>query len=73
MNILGYNKCFRQGNHTVRRSNRFWARIWTDLMIEQDMMPSIESHGGLTTGRGKRVFTCSGSTASSSVPVSMMQ
>ena len=37
------------------------------------MMPPIESHGGLTTGQGKRVFTCSGSTACTSVPESMMQ
>ena len=45
--------CFtEQGFHTVRRSNRFWAGIWTDLTIEQVMMRSIKSRGGLTRGRG---------------------
>ena len=38
--------------HTVRRSDRFWASIWTDLTIEQVMMRSIKSRGGLTRGRG---------------------
>ena len=40
------------GYHTVRRSDRFWAGIWTDLTIEQVMMRSIKSRGGLTRGRG---------------------
>jgi hypothetical protein len=45
--------CFQeQGFHTVRRSNRFWAGLWTDLTIEQVMMRSIKSRGGLTRGRG---------------------
>jgi len=45
--------CFaEQGFHTVRRSNRFWAGLWTDLIIEQVMMRSIKSRGGLTRGRG---------------------
>ena len=38
--------------HTVRRSSRFWAGLWTDLTIEQVMMRSIKSRGGLTRGRG---------------------
>ena len=40
------------GYHTVKRSDRFWAGIWTDLTIEQVMMRSIKSRGGLTRGRG---------------------
>lgn len=44
--------CFQeQGFHTVRRSNRFWAGLWTDLTIEQVKMRSIKSRG-LTRGRG---------------------
>ena len=27
-----------QGFHTVRRSSRYWAGLWTDLVIEQVMM-----------------------------------
>ena len=45
--------CFiEQGFHAVRRSNRYWAGLWTDLIIEQVMMRSIKSHGGFTRGRG---------------------
>ncbi|XP_065911780.1 uncharacterized protein [Dysidea avara] len=45
--------CFiEQGFHTVRRSDRYWAGLWTDLIIEQVMMRSIKSRGGLTRGRG---------------------
>ena len=42
----------RFGYHTVRRSDRFWAGIWTDLAIEQILMRSVKSRGGLTRGRG---------------------
>jgi len=38
--------------HTVRRTNRFWAGLSTDLAIEQVMMRSVKSRGGLTHGRG---------------------
>ena len=38
--------------HTVRKSDRFWARLSTDLVIEQSMMRALKSRGGLTRGRG---------------------
>lgn len=38
--------------HTVRRSNRHWAGLSTDLAIEQVMMRAVKSRGGLTHGRG---------------------
>src|ERR1051325_10949592 len=38
--------------HAVRRSDRFWAGLSTDLAIEQVMMRSVKSRGGLTHGRG---------------------
>ena len=41
-----------QGFHAVRRSSRYWAGLWTDLVIKQVMMRSIKSRGGLTRGRG---------------------
>ena len=47
-----YEKFAYHGYHTVRRSERFWAGLWTDLVIEQVMMRSIKSRGGLTRGRG---------------------
>ena len=46
-------QCFvEHGFHIVRRSSIQWAGLWTDLTIEQVMMRSIKSRGGLTRGRG---------------------
>ena len=33
---------FQEGYHTVRRSSRYWAGLWTDLIIEQVLMRSIK-------------------------------
>ena len=41
-----------EGYHVVRRSDRFWAGLSTDLIIEQVLMRSIKTHGGLTRGKG---------------------
>ena len=38
--------------HTVRRSERLWAGLWTDIVIEQVLMRSLKSRGDLTRGRG---------------------
>ena len=35
----------------VRRSDRYWAGLSTDLMIEQVLMRSVKSRGGLGRGR----------------------
>ena len=43
---------FCKGYHVVRRCDRFWGGISTDLAIEQILMRSIKSSGGLTRGRG---------------------
>ena len=43
---------FEKGLHTVRRSDRYWAGLWTDLVIEQALMRAVKSRGGLTRGRG---------------------
>ena len=40
------------GHHSVRRSDRYWAGLSTDLLIEQMLMRSIKGQGGLTHGRG---------------------
>ena len=45
-------KAFKDGLHVIRRTNRFWAGISTDLAIEQVLMRSIKTTGGLTKGRG---------------------
>ena len=46
-----YNE-FCKGNHVVRRSDRFWAGLSTDLVIEQVLMRTLKTSGGLTRGRG---------------------
>ena len=36
----------------VRRSNRHWSGLLSDLVIEQTLMHSIKTHAGLTGGQG---------------------
>ncbi|PIK60573.1 hypothetical protein BSL78_02509 [Apostichopus japonicus] len=36
----------------VRRSDRFWAGLSSDLIIEQVLMRSVKTDGGLTRGKG---------------------
>jgi hypothetical protein len=43
---------FQQGLHVVRRSDRRWAGLSTDLIIEQVLMRNMKTSGGLTRGRG---------------------
>ena len=43
---------FDQGIHVVRRSDRFWAGLSPDLVIEQVFMRNMMTSGGLTRGRG---------------------
>ncbi len=39
---------FQKGYHVVRRSNPYWAGLSTDLIIEQVLMRSGKTSGGLT-------------------------
>lgn len=43
---------FQGGLHVVQRSDRYWAGLSTDLAIEQVLMHSVKTCGGLTRGRG---------------------
>lgn len=43
---------FKEGYHVVRHTDRYWAGLFTDLIIEQVLMRSAKTHGGLTRGRG---------------------
>ena len=43
---------FTSGEHSVKRSTHSWAGLWSDLVIEQTLMRSVKSRGGLTRGRG---------------------
>ena len=42
---------FVEGLHVARRSDRAWAGLSTDLMIEQVLMCSMKTSGCLTRGR----------------------
>ena len=43
---------FQKGFHVIRRSDRFWAGLSSDLVIEQVLMRNVKSSGGLTHGHG---------------------
>ena len=43
---------FKIGHHAVKRTEKNWSGLWTDLVIEQTLMRSLKSRGGLTRGRG---------------------
>ena len=47
-----FNQFMSNGYHTIRKSNKFWGGISTDLAIEQILMRTFKSRGGLTRGRG---------------------
>ncbi len=43
---------FAAGFHAIRSSDCLWAGLSTDLIIEQVLMRSLKTNGGLTRGRG---------------------
>ncbi|WAR15718.1 hypothetical protein MAR_005823 [Mya arenaria] len=43
---------FMKGMHVIGRSDRYWAGLSTDLIIEQMLMRSVKTVGGLTRGSG---------------------
>ena len=45
-------RAFVNGNHVIRRSDRYWAGISSDLTNEQVLMRSLKTNGGLTRGKG---------------------
>ena len=47
-----YHVFSNSGFHAVRRNDRIWSGLWSDLVIEQFMMRAIKTSGGLTRGRG---------------------
>ena len=52
MNPEEFNKFKAKGYFTIRRSDKFWSGVWTGTTIEQVLMRSIKTSGGLTRGRG---------------------
>lgn len=49
---LDYERFVTNGYFTIRRPDKFWSGIWSDMTIEQTLMRSMKSNGGLTHGRG---------------------
>ena len=47
-----YSNFSEHGYHTARRSDKYWAGLCSDLIIEQCLMRSLKSRGGVTRGRG---------------------
>lgn len=45
-------KFTEKGFFTIRRSNKNWAGLWSDLTVEQTLMRTMKTSGGLTHGRG---------------------
>ncbi|VDI45288.1 Hypothetical predicted protein [Mytilus galloprovincialis] len=41
-----------RSHHVIRRSDKFWAGLSADLVIEQVLMRSLKTTGGMTRGRG---------------------
>ena len=46
-----YKPFKENGYYTIRRSNWYWTRLCSDLVIKQVMMKSIKNRCGLTRGR----------------------
>jgi hypothetical protein len=49
---FGLYSMFKAGHHVLRRSDHYWAGPSSDLVIEQVLMRSVKTAGGMTRGRG---------------------
>lgn len=47
-----YVQFVEDGFRTIRRSDRFWTGLWSDLVIEQTVTKTVKSRGGLVHGSG---------------------
>lgn len=47
-----YKKFVDDGAFTMRRSDRFWSGVWSDMTIETKLMRSFSAQGGVKRGRG---------------------
>ena len=49
---------FMNGFHVIRRSDRYWAGVSSDMLIEHTLMRSLKTLGGLPRGRGMDEIQC---------------
>lgn len=47
-----HQKFVNGGAFTMRRSDRFWSGVWSDMTIETNLMRSFSAQGGVKRGRG---------------------
>ena len=47
-----YDRFTSRGFFTVRQFDKYWCGMWTDMTIEQVLIRSLKTSGGLTRGRG---------------------
>lgn len=47
-----FKRFTEEGHFTVRRTDKFRSGTWSDMIIEQTVIKSMKSQGGLTNGRG---------------------
>ena len=52
MEFRDYQNLVSNGYFTIRRSGKFWLSIWSDMTIEQTLLRSMKSTGGLTREKG---------------------
>ncbi|KAF4531641.1 hypothetical protein B566_EDAN006572 [Ephemera danica] len=52
MSESDYEKFVNSGYFTIRRTEIPWSGVWSDMIIEQSLMRSIKSVGGISHGRG---------------------
>ena len=49
---------YMAGHHTVRRTEKKWSGIWTDLAIEQILMKSLKGRGGVIASMCRSKWHC---------------
>ncbi|GBO40729.1 hypothetical protein AVEN_109901-1 [Araneus ventricosus] len=49
---IEYEKFTKDGYFTIRRADKFWSGIWSNQTIEQTLMETMKSSGGLPRGLG---------------------
>ncbi|CAG9765935.1 unnamed protein product [Ceutorhynchus assimilis] len=71
-NTHNYHLYTNMGYFTIRRSNKFYSGIWSDMTIEQTYMRNIHLRGGLTHGRGVSPATATTARWITSIPLQIV-
>lgn len=52
LNVIEYSKFISQGFFSIRRTDKPWSGVWSDMTIEQTLMRSMHGFSGFTHGKG---------------------